>query len=413
MNLKSIRGAVLLAASLFLATTASAQFTLSEIYVNAPGTDNGQEGIEIRGAPNASLAGYYILSIEGDSTGAGVVDQVLDLNAFSTGANGLFLWRDAAGVFVPAADPATAQNVADFVPDLENGSNTFVLGFGTPPALAADLDSDNDGTLNVGALTGFTTVDAVSIVESDGALNYAFADDVGGYVFPQFTYTPDAVYRIYDALGAPVRWSGGDVLGTAGSLYSWDLTGTQYFQLGSCSLDLGVLNVNVPDTDGDGIPNTCDPVTAFCFGDTGNCPCANVGAAGNGCPNSVSTAGANLSVTGVASLAADTLVLAGSAMPNSSALYFQGTAQANAGLGTVFGDGLRCAAGSIIRLGTKQNVVGASQYPAVGDATVSVRGSVTAAGSSRTYQVWYRNAAAFCNAETFNLTNGVQIVWAL
>ena len=93
-------------------------------------------------------------------------------------------------------------------------------------------------------------------------------------------------------------------------------------------------------------------------------------------------------------------------MPNSSCLYFQGTTQA----ATVFGDGLRCAAGSVIRLGAKNNVAGDSRYPAVGDQSISVRGSVTAA-STRTYQAWYRNAAAYCTASTFNLTNGYLVVW--
>ena len=49
---------------------------------------------------------------------------------------------------------------------------------------------------------------------------------------------------------------------------------------------------------------------------------------GNGCANSLFAAGANLSATGTASLGSDTLVIQGSGMPNSSALYFQGTAQA-------------------------------------------------------------------------------------
>jgi hypothetical protein len=41
---------------------------------------------------------------------------------------------------------------------------------------------------------------------------------------------------------------------------------------------------------------------------------------------------------------------------------------------------------------------------------VSVRGLITTPGT-RTYQVWYRNSAAFCTASTFNLTNGVEITW--
>jgi hypothetical protein len=76
----------------------------------------------------------------------------------------------------------------------------------------------------------------------------------------------------------------------------------------------------------------------------------------------------------------------------------------------VFGDGLRCASGTVIRLKTVTNVGGASQYPEAGDPSVSVRGLVTAP-SIRTYQCWYRNAAAFCTASTFNLSNGVQVQW--
>jgi hypothetical protein len=30
---------------------------------------------------------------------------------------------------------------------------------------------------------------------------------------------------------------------------------------------------------------------------------------------------------------------------------------------------------------------------------------------TRTYQVWYRNAAAFCTISTFNLTNGIELSW--
>jgi len=162
--------------------------------------------------------------------------------------------------------------------------------------------------------------------------------------------------------------------------------------------------------------NAClptEPGVTFCSGDgtATACPCGNVGGAGRGCGSSVDATGARLGATGTASLAADTVALNGSAMPNSNALYFQGTLRQNTGLGVVFGDGLRCAGGTIIRLGTKTNVAGVSAYPAAGDLAVSVRGAVTAPGI-RTYQVWYRNAAAFCTASTFNLTNGYEITWA-
>lgn len=152
--------------------------------------------------------------------------------------------------------------------------------------------------------------------------------------------------------------------------------------------------------------------TAFCFGDGSAtaCPCGNVGAAGNGCAHSFNPAGANLSATGTASLASDSLTLVGTGMPDNYALYFQGTTQQNGGAGTVFGDGLRCAGGAVLRLETKINTAGASQYPGAGDPSISVRGAITASGT-RTYQSWYRNAAAFCTPASFNLTNGLSVSW--
>jgi hypothetical protein len=152
---------------------------------------------------------------------------------------------------------------------------------------------------------------------------------------------------------------------------------------------------------------------AFCSGDGSAtaCPCGNSGASGRGCASSVSATGALLAGTGTPSIAADTAVLHGSDMPNSSALYFQGTTQVGAGAGSVFGDGLRCAGGSVIRLGTVTNASGASQYPGAGNPSISVKGAVTTAGT-RTYQAWYRNAAAFCTPSTFNLTNGLEVTWS-
>ncbi len=161
--------------------------------------------------------------------------------------------------------------------------------------------------------------------------------------------------------------------------------------------------------------NACPPGVDFCFGDGSGlaCPCANASAVGasSGCLNSLNLGG-RLSGSGVARVSNDTLVLAGSAMPSSSALYFQGTSAQSSGSGAVFGDGLRCAAGSVVRLATKLNSGGASQYPGAGDPSVSVRGGVTA-GNVRMYQCWYRNAAAFCTVSTFNLTNGYRVTWGV
>jgi hypothetical protein len=147
---------------------------------------------------------------------------------------------------------------------------------------------------------------------------------------------------------------------------------------------------------------------AYCFGDgtSAACPCGNLGAAGNGCASSVNASGANLSTTGTASVAADSFVLHGSGMTNSVALYIQGSTQVD----TAFGDGKRCVGGSVIRLGTKSNVNGVSEYPS-GSLPISVKGMVSS-GSTRNYQVWYRNVdPMFCTPSTFNLSNGVSVTW--
>jgi hypothetical protein len=155
------------------------------------------------------------------------------------------------------------------------------------------------------------------------------------------------------------------------------------------------------------------PPALYCFGDGSGvtCPCANNSPAGGqaGCLSSLGV-GARLGASGIASIASDSLVLSGSHMPSAPILYFQGTLRANGGNGLAFGDGLRCAAGTIVRLKSMMNVSGMSQYPGPGDASVSVRGLVTAPGV-RTYQAWYRNAAAFCTSATYNLTNGVELGW--
>jgi hypothetical protein len=222
----------------------------------------------------------------------------------------------------------------------------------------------------------------------------------------------DTKVAIYDGTGCPAVTSiacndDSCAVQTFATTLSWPTTcGNLYtIRLGAfgatynCSGSFNITESGTP----------CGPVgVPFCFGDgTGTaCPCGNSGTAGNGCASSVNANGANLTTSGGSSLANDTLVLQGNGMSNSSCLYFQGTTQ----ISSAFGDGLRCAGGTVIRLSTKTNVGGSSQYPGAGNPSISVKGAVTTPGT-RTYQTWYRNSAAFCTPSTFNLTNGVLITW--
>jgi hypothetical protein len=152
--------------------------------------------------------------------------------------------------------------------------------------------------------------------------------------------------------------------------------------------------------------------TTYCIGggSSAACPCGNTSAPvdRSGCLHSLGTAGRLIDV-GSSSLANDTFTLSGTSMPDSSALYFQGTLSTTR---AAFGDGLNCVGGTVIRLGTKTNIAGASQYPETGDASVSVRGLVSVPGK-RVYQAWYRNAASFCTSASYNTTSGLSVDWTL
>ena len=234
----------------------------------------------------------------------------------------------------------------------------------------------------------------------------------------------DSKIAVYDGVGCPttaaIACNDDAVPACAGQGFASTLTfsavcGQTYtIQLGQF-LTTGNLGGTLSITEDPlGTPCTTPP-TAFCFGDgtltdhTTPCPCANNGAAGNGCANSANANGANLAVTG--SVALDNVVLNGSGMPLTvSCIYLQGTATDD----VVFGDGVRCTGGSLLRLRTKSNVGGASSFPdSVETITLSQRGGVTiGSGVTRYYQTYYRNsAAAFCPPETFNVTNGMVIIW--
>lgn len=150
----------------------------------------------------------------------------------------------------------------------------------------------------------------------------------------------------------------------------------------------------------------------YCSGDGsgGACPCGNQGVEGNGCANSSSAAGGSLSVTGSVWTLGDTAVLhATNLPPNQPCLFFQGTLEV---ADTTFGEGLRCAGGTVVRLGTKTAVGGSASFPGPGDPAITVAGSIPTEGALHTYQAWYRDPSSFCNTTNFNLSNGVRILWA-
>jgi len=165
-------------------------------------------------------------------------------------------------------------------------------------------------------------------------------------------------------------------------------------------------------------PN-CDVGTPFCFGDgtlVTACPCGNNGLAGRGCENSASTGGAVLSASGL--VGNDTVVFTSSGeLPTALTIFLQGNNASVAGF--VFGDGVRCTAGSLKRLYTKNAVSGVATAPTGANLSVQAQsaalGDTILPGTTRWYQAYYRDAnPGFCPnppGSTFNISSGLVVVW--
>ncbi len=149
-----------------------------------------------------------------------------------------------------------------------------------------------------------------------------------------------------------------------------------------------------------------------CFGDgtNGSCPCSNNGSFQRGCANSQNASGASLSAVGNSQTGAgDNMVFTASGVPaNVTCTLFQGTSNLTP---SFFGDGLRCVGGSQIRIRTKFAVGSTATWPTGAESDVSVTGLIPGLGAQRYYQVSYRNSAPFCTSATFNISNGMRVLW--
>jgi Tol biopolymer transport system component len=150
------------------------------------------------------------------------------------------------------------------------------------------------------------------------------------------------------------------------------------------------------------------------------CPCGNPPVyPTRGCDNSSFTGGATLSATGYAYISIDSLVFTThSEKPSATSILLQGTAYLPSGV--VFGQGVRCAGGTLKRLYVKTAIGGSITAPDPNspDPTVSARSAALGVpiqpGQPYYYLVYYRDSTVLGGcpaASTFNATQTCSIGW--
>lgn len=187
--------------ALCLAPAALAQnVVLSEIRVDEPGFDLS-EYVELAGAAGTNLNGLSVIAIGDGDAGSpnGVVESVIALSG-SIGASGFFLVAEATFSFA-----ATPDLYADF--ELESSDNTtFLLVSGFTGGVGTDLDTNDDGTLDLNPWTSvLSSVAFVRNASPDGVTDEFFysATTVG----PAAGDSPAHAYRCADS----AAWKAGSL----------------------------------------------------------------------------------------------------------------------------------------------------------------------------------------------------------
>lgn len=148
---------------------------INEFSVSTAGTD--VEYFEIFGVANTDYSDYWVLELEGDSgVASGSIDGEFRLG--TTDANGLYL------VNLPANT-------------VENGTITLLLVQAFTGALGTDLDTNNDGVLDVSPWTSI--IDCVG-VDDGGAGDLNYCGVVLGVSYDGLPFAPGGASRIPDGL---------------------------------------------------------------------------------------------------------------------------------------------------------------------------------------------------------------------
>ncbi|MBN2044133.1 MAG: ExeM/NucH family extracellular endonuclease [Anaerolineales bacterium] len=141
---------------------------INEFVFNHTGTDT-EAFIEVFGDPSTDYSGFTVLEIEGDSSGAGVIDAVLSVGTTDTGG----FWIDDE--------------------DAENGTVTLLLVEGFSGGYGVDIDTDNDGVID--STPWVRIVDDVAVSDGDST-DHTYAGTVLDAGFDGGSFTVGGASRI-------------------------------------------------------------------------------------------------------------------------------------------------------------------------------------------------------------------------
>lgn len=198
------------------ATASCAQAALiNEIRIDDNSTDT-DEYFELVGTPGESLDDLYYIVIGDGTGGSGVLERIISLAGMTIPADGFFLAANTGiGTDVPFSNSVDLVLAAN---TFENSDNvTHLLVRELSGALNDDLDTDNDGTLDVTPWDSI--VDAVGFIEGvpGGTEEYFYGASLGFEdVGPDGTFVAGHLYRLPDGGDWNIGPFGVDVVDTPG-----------------------------------------------------------------------------------------------------------------------------------------------------------------------------------------------------
>lgn len=359
-----------------------------QAYLKASNTNSGDEfGIAV-----AISGGTIVVGADGEASHAtGVNGDQLD-NSFGYGAGAAYVFVWSAGAWSQQAYLKASNTGWDFFGSrVAIEGNAVVVGANDEASSATGVNGDQQSNNMGGSGAGYVFLRDGGVWSQRAYLKASNTDAQDCFGISLAISNDEVVLGAFRECSSAIGVNGNQAdnsLAGAGAVYAFSMPGLGF--------------------------------TRSCFGDgsASACPCSNDGLAGRGCDNSAATGGAELSATGLASLACDTLRFASSGeLPNSASLFLQGTLQVAP---VPFGDGLRCTGGLSTRLYFEAALNGVATAPALGEPSVSARsaasGDVLAPGMRRIYQACYRDpTAAYCpnpSGGAFNVSSALVVEWA-